>query len=298
MFGSKVASHAPSKPTGLERDVYFSATSHGSLPSLSSDRLVPAPSPVDSLAHQPLGVPANLTNIQPQLTPMGASQPRVPYPPSAPVLTPALNASSVSSAPQSTIHAVEHDDLLKPTYNWMSQQVRTSTNARVAYLRDIMANENMPKTAQHAAMRELVAICTHVHDARTKAYFSPRFSITPWMLIPSRYMFKIHVSMPIIYDAVIAQRHLPSHHPDVIKANETLQKAHQLFQGSSRDYMGRLLNKMIKRAQEAKVPYEAIPGWLEQCNKEHLPIATNENVEGEPEQSKGESSPLPQRKDY
>jgi hypothetical protein len=113
------------------------------------------------------------------------------------------------------------------------------------------------------------------------------------MLILSRYIHKIHVSMPIIYDAVMAKRHLPSHRTDVRKANTILQKAHQHFQGPSRNYVGRLLNEMAKRAKEAKVPYEAIPGWLEQSNKE-----TKENAEGELEQSKGESSPFPQLKGY
>jgi hypothetical protein len=119
-----MASHAPLKPPGLERDVSSLATSHSSPPALSTDGPVPALYPVASL---------------------------------------------VPSAPIPTIHALQRDDLLKPAYNWMSQQSRTSSNARVAYLHDVMANGNMPKTAQHAAMREFVAICKSVHDARTKA---------------------------------------------------------------------------------------------------------------------------------
>ncbi|KAL5413805.1 hypothetical protein PMIN04_009286, partial [Paraphaeosphaeria minitans] len=92
----------------------------------------------------------------------------------------------------------------------------------------------------------------------------------------------------------------PSHHPETLKANEAIHKIRQQFPGPPQEYMTGMFQEMVKRGKQGKVPYEAIPGWLEQWNREHAPKATNENAatrNDELELSKGESSPLPRWRD-
>lgn len=113
----------------------------------------------------------------------------------------------------------------------------------------------------------------------------------------SRQRQELHQAMPTLYDAMLARHHYPSHHPEFAKASAAVDQIRRQFPEPALKYMTTMFHEMVKRGKQGKVAYEAIPGWLEQWNREHAPKAANENAatrSSELEQSKGENSPLPQ----
>ncbi|KAJ4350514.1 uncharacterized protein N0V89_009135 [Didymosphaeria variabile] len=111
--------------------------------------------------------------------------------------------------------------------------------------------------------------------------------------------------MPKIYDAITFPKVFPNGN-DVPKYRQQLVDFEQQFRGHMWDYMMRLVSEMQKARLAGQVPYTAIPGWLHKWNKEREDRAELAGINtawkaarrGEPEQSKGESSPLPQWKGY
>lgn len=117
-------------------------------------------------------------------------------------------------------------------------------------------------------------------------------------LTHSRYLSLIHQHLPQIWDAIAIVKEYPNH-PTTNPQRQLLTVFKKQFEGSTWDYITKILVEMEKKRLEGKVPYEAIPGWLERWNKANPPMkAQNEGAEreGELAQSKGESSPLPQWK--
>ncbi|KAL5374017.1 hypothetical protein DPSP01_012251 [Paraphaeosphaeria sporulosa] len=198
----------------------------------------------------------------------------------APPLNPASPTSPASPAPIPPVRILLYDDMWKPAFDWMPRQVRTSINDKVGRLRNIIAEEEIMVSTRNQAKVELVALSTQVMEAHKKEI-----------------LHKMHQAMPSLYDAVLTRHHYPSHHLEHLKANEAIHKIRQQFPGPPQEYMTGLFQEMVRRGKQGKVPYEAIPGWLDQWNIEHAPKATNENAatqKAELEQSNGENSPLPQ----
>ncbi|KAF2439668.1 hypothetical protein P171DRAFT_476790 [Karstenula rhodostoma CBS 690.94] len=268
------------KPGGLQR----LNAHYGSPPSLFAAGPGPTQLPAGGQANRPPMMRTNVTETQPQPMVMGTSQSEISAPLSAPPTNHAPKTSSASAVPKPPVLILQRDDLLKPAFNWMPQQARASTNDKVGHLRDIIASGDIPMSTRNSARIELLSLGAQV----TEALF---------MLIHLRLLRNIHQTMPSLYDAKMVTRHYPNDHPENIKANGTIQRIRQQFSGPAQDYMKRLFEEMIKRASQGKMAYEAIPGWLEQWNREHAPKAPKENAavqEVEMKQSKGESSPLPQ----
>ncbi|KAL5386567.1 hypothetical protein PMIN02_008422 [Paraphaeosphaeria minitans] len=220
--------------------------------------------------------------LAPTQLPAGAL-PQSSAPSLAPPPNPVSRMPSAPTAPKTPVRILGYNDLWKPAFNWIPRQVRTSSNEKVGRLHGIIANENAPMSTRNLAKAQLIELSGQVMVA-----------------LKLTIVRKMHQAMPSLYDAVLTRHHYPSHHPETLKANEAIHKIRQQFPGPPQEYMTGMFQEMVKRGKQGKVPYEAIPGWLEQWNREHAPKATNENAatrNDELELSKGESSPLPRWRD-
>ncbi|KAL1591979.1 hypothetical protein SLS60_011571 [Paraconiothyrium brasiliense] len=123
----------------------------------------------------------------------------------------------------------------------------------------------------------------------------------------SQYRFYniLYKYMPQIYDNITFIKLYPTGN-DVPWRRQELIDFEKQFKGLMWNYMMRLVTEMQKTRLTGAAPYTAIPGWLERWNKVRAERAEWERKrtlcrpaqEGEAEQSKGESSPLPQWKGF